>query len=1002
MKKFLIFLILLAFAIPCQAADVAFTDSIAVSRTWLNGFAWTGHVPKDRAFRWAKEVENKLDGDSSVDSMFFGGRTSDPTLTEGRIYYDTTSNVFKYHNGTSFQTFAAESGTVSLDVAYGNGNTIDVDGSAVTLDNDTTDNNVLLILTQDDTTGNTDAMTIVNTNTGDAIQISPDATTGGGINIIAKAAGTTPLIILDGSTNNINLNDDKGQLLIQADNPYNDAGAAGLVIIDSGTPITSAEGFLARFVHSGSARTNAFAVEIEVPATQPALFMDGGLTITGQASANHNTVAITNNDGSNNKTALTVNNEGTSAAVIITCDDTDTPAMDVVGLASSTVTLVNFDGDTGDWIGGADDVAMVEINIGSTANADAGGGAFAVHAAFQPAASSEGFLARFVSTGTATATATAVEIEVPATQPAFATNGIVKLNGQTAAGGAILQVAAIGLSGNADAMTITNDGTGDCLQITPTDTDTGGINMVGKAAGTVPLIILDSTTNNMNLADNKGQLLIQSDVAYNSTGAAGLMIFHQTGQPVSAAEGFLARFVSTGSAQTNAHAVEIEVPATQPALKTNGIVNISGQDAAGAAILQVDGIGASGNADAMTLSNTGTGDNLQITCGTTTAGSAIHILAKEQQTTTLIKVDSSGTDPNWIGADDVGMITLIQDTALGNTGASLISLQNTAQQDSGAEGFLLRLIDTGTARTDAHAMEIETTNTTPALKLNNELTITGADSAGTLLSITGADVAGDTDTIVVTHRGDASALKITTSEPAGTGIEVVCDAAQTSSAVLVDGTTGAFVGASDTGMLHLKSDGALASVNASLLFINNTGVPVDDSRGSSLRIIDTGNASAGTAGYAVYIKATDDTVEALFVDDGKVQIDEILTTGIGYQSTVITKVANSDGGSGSTIDPGTRVVHVTGFTANANDWILLPSGVIGQRLTIISDVAHEIRTPAASDDTINDVDADGGANEYAVVLDDINDFICTGTGASWIAVAHDKLGAAKTIAPDGV
>ncbi len=427
---------------------------------------------------------------------------------------------------------------------------------------------------------------------------------------------------------------------------------------------------------------------------------------------------------------------------------------------------------------------------------------------------------------------------------------------------------------------------------------------------------------------------------------------------------------------------------------------LTGIDSSGT-LFAITGVDTTGDTDTVSIAHSGAGAGIDFALGSTDSV-AIDILAKAAQTTSSVILQGGTGAADWDGADNIGMLHLTHDSAMADAGAAqLLILQETATK-SDAEGFLARFISTATAQTGAFAVEVETTNTQPALKLNNQMQIAGADSAGILMKVDGGDVTGDSDTIVVTHRGDASALKITTAEPVGTAIEVVCDAAQTSSAVLVDGTTGAWLGASDVGMLHLKSDGGLASVNASLLFINNTGIPTNDSRGSSLRIVDTGNAGGGTAGYAVYIQATDATVEALLIDDGAVQIDEILTTGIGYQSTVVTKVANSDGGSGSTIDPGTRVVHVTGFTANANDWVLLPSGTIGQRLTIISDVAHEIRTPAASDDTINDVDADGGANEYAVVLDDINDFVCTGTGASWIAVAHDKLGAAKTVAPDGV
>ncbi len=993
MKKFLI--ILMVFACLAVTAQAALT--YGQTYYYRNKGSLHSAGSTDPLYQLIGEVDDIVSGTTGVSFLLFSPTTEPGTPAEGQYYYNAVTQAPFYYNGSSFVQFGTTSAGTSLDGSYDLGSAITVDTSAVTLTVGASDNNAALVITHNETSNNNDAVTIANAGTGDALQISPGAVSGGGINMVSKASGITALITLDGSTNDWDGADNVGQILIQADDPYIHAGATGLMILDSSTPITAAEGFLARFVHSGTAQTNAYAVQIEVPATQPALFMNGGLVVTGQAGAAHNTVAIVGNDGANNQTALTVNNEGTAAAVIITGDDTDTPLANFVGKASATVTLVTVDGDTGDWIGGADDVAMVEIIGGATANANAGGGLLIVTSACTPAASSEGFLARFIHTGSATATAAAVEIEVPATQPALAVDGIVKLNGQTAAGGALLQVAAVGASGNADAMTITNDGSGDCLQITPTDVDSGGINMVGKAAGTVPLIIVDGVTGDWDGANDKGMINITHDTALIHAGAS-LLHVGQTTAVKSDAEGFLARFFSDATKQSSAFAVEIEVTNQQPALKVNNNVTISGADQSGT-LLTIAHIGATGDADAMTIASSGSGDALQIS-PTDVDSAGLHIIAKVAGTVSLAKLAGGTGAADWDGADNIGMLHLTHDSAVVDAGASqLVILQETATK-SDAEGFLARFISTATAQTGSFAVEIETTNTQPALKLNNQLQIAGADSAGILMKVDGGDVTGDSDTIVVTHRGDASALKITTAEPVGTGIEVVCDAAQTSSAVLIDGTTGAWLGASDVGMLHLKSDGGLASVNASLLYINNTGVPTNDSRGSSLRIVDTGNAGAGTAGYAVYIQATDATVEALYIDDGEVLIDEILTTGIGYQSTVVTKVANSDGGGGSTIAPGTRVVHVTGFTANANDWILLPSGTIGERLTIISDVAHEIRTPAASDDTINDVDADGGAAEYAVVLDDINEFVCTGTGASWIAVAHDKLGAAKTIAPD--
>lgn len=284
---------------------------------------------------------------------------------------------------------------------------------------------------------------------------------------------------------------------------------------------------------------------------------------------------------------------------------------------------------------------------------------------------------------------------------------------------------------------------------------------------------------------------------------------------------------------------------------------------------------------------------------------------------------------------------------------------------------------------------------------NNTLNITGIDSSDTLFKLTGVNTTTDSDTMTISHGGDGDAIQITTTEPAGVGIRIVGDAAQTSSQLVVDGATGAaWLGASNVGMLHLVSDGTLASVNASLLYIANTGVPQDDALGSCIRIIDSGNANAGTAGYSVFIKTTDDKMEAMYIDDGTVLVDETVITNIGYQSRVVVKVPDSNGDAASTIDADTRVVHVAAITSDADDWLLLPDGTIGQKITVICDVAFEIRTPAASTDEINDVRADGNAGvEYTVVAEDIIDFTCVESSQRWIAVSHDKLGAAKTIAP---
>lgn len=426
----------------------------------------------------------------------------------------------------------------------------------------------LLAITGNDATGNSDTVDLHGEGTGSVLKITCDDVDSVGMTAVARASQITPVVIIDGATNNFDGADNKGQLTLTQDDAVVHKGATQLMVHNTGTTIAQAEGFLARFVQdTGAAVTDAYAVEIETTDTTPALYLNNQMSIVGQATGGV-LMDVTSVDVDNDTVQFT--GAGSADVLQITSNATTSQGLNVLGKANATATLATFDGDTGDWIGDADDVAMVEIIGGATANAHVGGGLFAVIGGAQPKANSEGYLARFIATGTAQTNATAVEIEVPATQPALAINGITKINGQDAAGATLFQVAGVGADGDADAMLISNTGAGHCLQITPGETDSGGINLTGLAASTVPMVILDGTTNDWDGADNKGQLTLLQDTAFADAGATQLMV-HNTGTTVAAAEGFLARFVhDTGAAVTDAYAVEIEVVATTGAFKADG------------------------------------------------------------------------------------------------------------------------------------------------------------------------------------------------------------------------------------------------------------------------------------------------------------------------------------------------------------------------------------------------------------------------------------------------
>ena len=417
----------------------------------------------------------------------------------------------------------------------------------------------------------------------------------------------------------------------------------------------------------------------------------------------------------------------------------------------------------------------------------------------------------------------------------------------------------------------------------------------------------------------------------------------------------------------------------------------------------ITGVDASGDSDTVTIAHAGSGSGIAIT-NSSTDSVAITALANAAQTTSSVIVDGATGAADWDGADDVGMLHLTSDTAQVNAGASLLQVRHiTAQPVSGAEGFLARFVSTGTARTNASAVEIEVPATQPALALNGVMAVTGQNNiAAVLVQIVGNDAGGNQDAMTINNEGTGDGLQITCDDADTVALNLVAAASQTTSLATLDGTTGSWLGASNVGMLNLTNDGTLANVNASLLFINNTGIPADDSRGSSLRIVDTGNAAAGTAGYAVYVSATDATVEAMFIDDGKVLIDESLRATLGVQFGVgETLTAAAGEGAGQQVDDDISVGDVT--AGNATDFITLPNDpAVGTIVTILCNIGNnfEIRTLAAGNDTINNIDTSDGAVEYLAT--DTDTIVFTFTKANtWIGVSYTNLGAVRTaVIPD--
>lgn len=97
-------------------------------------------------------------------------------------------------------------------------------------------------------------------------------------------------------------------------------------------------------------------------------------------------------------------------------------------------------------------------------------------------------------------------------------------------------------------------------------------------------------------------------------------------------------------------------------------------------------------------------------------------------------------------------------------------------------------------------------------------------------------------------------------------------------------------------------------------------------------------------------------------------------------------------------------VVVSGVTTDANDWVRLPSlstVEVGHTIRIYAGASSnfELRTPASSNEKINDVDSDG-SQEYLVT--DTDTVIVTKiSSTAWVAQSITKLGAVRTaVVPD--
>lgn len=108
-------------------------------------------------------------------------------------------------------------------------------------------------------------------------------------------------------------------------------------------------------------------------------------------------------------------------------------------------------------------------------------------------------------------------------------------------------------------------------------------------------------------------------------------------------------------------------------------------------------------------------------------------------------------------------------------------------------------------------------------------------------------------------------------------------------------------------------------------------------------------------------------------------------------------VSAADDSHKSRIPISASFVTVADDTNDANDWIILPTGVKnGHKIRGWSVVAHEIRTEPSSGIKINDVDGDG-TSETAVAATTLWEATYVNSTQGWIIAAWTELGAPLTL-----
>lgn len=167
-------------------------------------------------------------------------------------------------------------------------------------------------------------------------------------------------------------------------------------------------------------------------------------------------------------------------------------------------------------------------------------------------------------------------------------------------------------------------------------------------------------------------------------------------------------------------------------------------------------------------------------------------------------------------------------------------------------------------------------------------------------------------------------------------------------------------------------------------------LPADDAADFAIK-----RYSVDSAGAQTYV----DTPLSIDQDTGQMS----MSGGMAAQTVLPSTLTAA--GSANLITPGVVSVAVGANVNDVNDWVTLPSLAsvpVGHCITIAANAAGcEVRTPASSNEKINNVDSDGSQEYILAAGNVVHRFTKISDSVGWMGQGFTKLGAVVTaVVPD--